>query len=37
MNVLGLVRRADGVDELREQGIERIVATDDDGWRERVT
>ena len=36
INVLGLVRRADGVDELREQGIERIVATDDDGWRDRV-
>ena len=36
INVLGLVRRSDGVDELREQGIERIVATDDDGWRDRV-
>jgi NADPH2:quinone reductase len=36
VNVLGLVRRADGVDELREQGIERIVATDDEGWRDRV-
>ena len=36
INVLGLVRRADGVAELREQGIERIVATDDDGWRDRV-
>ena len=36
VNVLGLVRRSDGVDELREQGIERIVATDDDGWRDRV-
>ncbi len=36
INVLGLVRRADGVVELREQGIERIVATDDDGWRDRV-
>ena len=36
INVLGLVRRADGVTELREQGIERIVATDDDGWRDRV-
>ena len=36
INVLGLVRRSEGVDELREQGIERIVATDDDGWRARV-
>ncbi|MBC2934247.1 zinc-binding dehydrogenase [Nocardioides sp. zg-1228] len=36
VNVLGLVRRSDGVGELREQGIERVVATDDDGWRERV-
>ena len=36
VNVLGLVRRADGVDELRDQGIERVVATDDDGWRDRV-
>ena len=36
VHVLGLVRRADGVDELREQGIEQVVATDDDGWRDRV-
>jgi NADPH:quinone reductase-like Zn-dependent oxidoreductase len=36
VNVVGLVRRSDGVAELREQGIERIVATDDDGWRDRV-
>ncbi|WP_299931441.1 zinc-binding dehydrogenase [uncultured Nocardioides sp.] len=36
VHVLGLVRRADGVAELREQGIERVVATDDDGWRDRV-
>lgn len=36
VNVLGLVRRADGVEELRDQGIERIVATDDHGWRDRV-
>jgi NADPH2:quinone reductase len=36
VNVLGLVRRTDGVAELREQGIERIVTTDDDGWRDRV-
>lgn len=32
VHVLGLVRRAEGVEELREQGIERVVATDDDGW-----
>ncbi|PUA79053.1 zinc-binding dehydrogenase [Nocardioides currus] len=36
VHVLGLVRRADGVEELRAQGIENVVATDDDGWRERV-
>ncbi|MFK3679541.1 zinc-binding dehydrogenase [Microbacterium sp. NPDC090218] len=36
VNVLGLVRRTAGVDELREQGIDRIVATDQDGWEEQV-
>jgi NADPH:quinone reductase-like Zn-dependent oxidoreductase len=36
VHVLGLVRRADGVTELAEQGIERVVATDDDAWRDRV-
>jgi NADPH:quinone reductase-like Zn-dependent oxidoreductase len=36
VHVLGLVRRADGVEELRDQGIEQVVATDDDGWRDRV-
>ena len=36
VHVLGLVRRTDGVAELAEQGIERVVATDDDGWRDRV-
>lgn len=36
INVVGLVRRAAGVTELGEQGIERIVATDDDGWRDKV-
>jgi NADPH2:quinone reductase len=36
VHVLGLVRRADGVSELAEQGIEQVVATDDDGWRDRV-
>jgi NADPH:quinone reductase len=36
VHVLGLVRRSEGVAELREEGIDRIVATDDDGWRDRV-
>lgn len=36
VNVIGLVRRSAGVDELREQGIENVVSTDDDGWREQV-
>ena len=36
INVIGLVRRAAGVDELREQGIERVVSTDSDDWRDRV-
>ncbi|MBS3177833.1 MULTISPECIES: zinc-binding dehydrogenase [unclassified Pseudoclavibacter] len=36
VNVVGLVRRSEGVDELREQGIERIVATNVDGWRDEV-
>jgi NADPH2:quinone reductase len=36
VKVLGLVRRTAGVEELREQGIEQVVATDDDGWRDRV-
>ncbi|MBL0748423.1 zinc-binding dehydrogenase [Nocardioides baculatus] len=36
VRVLGLVRRADGVTELSEHGIGDVVATDDDGWRDRV-
>jgi NADPH2:quinone reductase len=36
VHVLGLVRRGDGVTELAEQGIGQVVATDDDGWRDRV-
>jgi len=36
VRVLGLVRRADGVTELSEQGIGDVVATDDEGWRDRV-
>lgn len=36
INVVGLVRRVDGVAELAEQGINRIVATDSEGWQEQV-
>lgn len=36
VNVVGLVRRGAGIAELRQQGIERVVATDTDGWRDRV-
>jgi NADPH2:quinone reductase len=36
LNVVGLVRRAAGVEELRAQGIDQVVATDDEGWRERL-
>ncbi len=36
VNVVGLVRRTDGIGELEAQGIGRIVATDTDGWQERV-
>lgn len=36
VNVVGLVRRAEGVEELRAQGIERVVATSVDGWRDEV-
>lgn len=36
INVVGLVRRRAGVDELAAQGIENVVATDTDGWIERV-
>lgn len=36
INVIGLVRRAEGVGELREQGIANVVATDGDGWRDEV-
>jgi NADPH:quinone reductase-like Zn-dependent oxidoreductase len=36
VHVLGLVRRAAGVEELAAQGVDRVVATDDAGWRERV-
>ncbi|MGG7308422.1 zinc-binding dehydrogenase [Curtobacterium sp. AB451] len=36
INVIGLVRRAAGVEELRQQGIDRIVATDADDWQDQV-
>lgn len=36
VNVLGLVRRSAGVEELRRQGIENVVATDQDDWREQA-
>lgn len=36
INVLGLVRRTAGVEELREQGIDEVVATDQDDWEDQV-
>lgn len=36
VNVLGLVRRTAGVEELRAQGIENVIATDQDDWRDRA-
>ncbi|WP_353813720.1 zinc-binding dehydrogenase [Agromyces sp. SYSU T00266] len=36
INVIGLVRRAEGVTELREQGIANVVSTEADGWRDEV-
>ncbi|MDJ0348358.1 zinc-binding dehydrogenase [Cryobacterium sp. PH29-G1] len=36
INVVGLVRRTAGVEELRAQGVERVVATDTDDWRGKV-
>jgi NADPH:quinone reductase-like Zn-dependent oxidoreductase len=36
VNVLGLVRRSAGVDELAAAGIGNIVATDTEDWRDRV-
>lgn len=36
VNVIGLVRRTAGVDELREQGISNVVSTDQDDWRDQV-
>ncbi|WP_062205235.1 zinc-binding dehydrogenase [Demequina salsinemoris] len=36
INVIGLVRRAEGVAELAAAGIERVVATDADDWKDQV-
>ncbi|WP_127473406.1 zinc-binding dehydrogenase [Microbacterium sulfonylureivorans] len=36
INVVGLVRRAEGVAELAAQGVGGIVATDSDGWQDDV-
>lgn len=36
VNVLGLVRRSEGVAELAAAGIDRVVATDQDDWRDRA-
>ncbi|GAA5229981.1 zinc-binding dehydrogenase [Arthrobacter cryoconiti] len=36
LNVIGLVRRGDGVGELSEQGIKNIVSTDSTGWVNEV-
>ncbi|SDR88253.1 NADPH:quinone reductase [Microterricola viridarii] len=33
INVVGLVRRAEGVEELRAQGIEQVISTDSEHWR----
>ncbi|CAD6007730.1 zinc-binding dehydrogenase [Agreia sp. COWG] len=36
IKVVGLVRRSAGVDELKAQGIDNIVATDVEGWKDTV-
>lgn len=36
LNVLGLVRRDDGVEELNAQGIDQVVSTESSGWQDRV-
>lgn len=36
VNVLGLVRRSDDIEELRAQGIEHVIATDQDDWRDQA-
>ncbi|WP_295014156.1 zinc-binding dehydrogenase [uncultured Microbacterium sp.] len=36
VHAVGLVRREAGIAELAAQGVENIVATDSDGWQDRV-
>lgn len=36
VHVLGLVRRAEGVAELCAQGIDNVISTDQDDWREQA-
>ena len=36
IHVLGLVRRQSAVDELAQQGIDNVVSTDADDWREKA-
>lgn len=36
VHVLGLVRRAEGVEELRAQGIENVISTDQEDWRDQA-
>lgn len=36
VNVVGLVRRQSAVDELAEQGIDNVVSTDADDWRDKA-
>ncbi|ROR66627.1 zinc-binding dehydrogenase [Agrococcus jenensis] len=36
VRVVGLVRRPEGVDELRDAGIDDVVATSEDGWADRI-
>lgn len=36
VRVVGLVRRSDGVQELADQGITDVVATDTEGWEDRA-
>jgi NADPH:quinone reductase-like Zn-dependent oxidoreductase len=36
INVLGLVRRSQAVEELRALGIDNVVATDEEGWADKA-
>lgn len=36
VKVLGLVRRQAAVEELRAEGIDNVVATDEDGWQDKA-